>query len=194
MTKTCTHCHSGEIYGRDRCQACFQYLYRTGRDRPLRRCPEGHWTTRPNHCNVCHDPRPLCKNCGGKIARVRGRCLACAKYLNRHGKERPKYNYNPRSHCRNPSCRYPIRRGAPNARGGYCQACYQYRRMRGYDRPQRLTGGNKWCECGNKATHKIKTEDYCKICFNNYHSIFSSTPPKHQPPTATAAQMDTGEQ
>lgn len=74
MTIRCTHC--GHVTARQSpglCTACFQYRWRTKRDRPRHL-----WTGEPLHCPICGAARP--KGVSG-----RGLCGACQVSWNRHG-------------------------------------------------------------------------------------------------------------
>jgi hypothetical protein len=69
--------------------------------------------------------------------------------MRKNGKHRPYYLFTHKDFCKN--CGQP-RRDAMHIKGR-CHACYMYVRRKGVERPERLWNAEKWCECGQSATH-----------------------------------------
>ena len=82
VTTRCANCgataHGADSWCRGRCHACYQYLYRTGRDRPCVPCYQGipvRWT-----CSTC-----------GRVKVRRGReCDRCRVWRWRKGVNWPR--------------------------------------------------------------------------------------------------------
>lgn len=90
----------------------------------------------------------LCENCKTKRATTKiNLCLACWKWLKRHGRSRPRHLYV--KQCMN--CGKPK---VEKFSKGRCVNCYQYKLARGYDRSQKVIDALTplgWCDCGNAA-------------------------------------------
>lgn len=100
-------------------------------------------------CVTCRRERPIV---------ARGRCVACAQYLRRHGVERPPEGFwEGRPTCRNCGCPTPPRKRAR----GRCLACYQYWYRHHVERP--LVRAPRLCgHCGRPTGHLAKGR--CSPC------------------------------
>ena len=140
MAQTCCNCHHpARRLTRGRCDTCYGYLMRHGRERPAHL-----WQT-------------CCSDCGRSPVHALGFCNTCYSYRRKHnGQGRPLHMREFHSQCKNPACRKPITRESNVARRGYCIACYHYRRRNGRQRPPELAGGpGPWCDCGRRATRRL---------------------------------------
>lgn len=119
--KVCANpaCERQDIRARGRCQACYVFLRRHGRDVQ----PEEMRSRRPE--------RP-CGHCGQRPIRARGRCRICYQYWLRTGRERP-------LHRRDGLCAICGERRV--FRQDRCRTCYAYRRQYGKDRSATREGG-----------------------------------------------------
>lgn len=102
-----------------------------------------------------------CRRCKQKRAYSHGRCVACADYLRRNGRERPVEYFT--EECLN--CGKSLIRGGNGLKRtvhgkGLCQACYQYQWAYKRPRPSHLwnTGLYGYCDCGKPATHKAAVQ------------------------------------
>lgn len=143
MTTTCANCgRSDQRITRGRCQACYQYLRKKGVERP-RRLIEYYKLRSITRCRC------------GRPVRALGLCSGCYHYAKRNnGRSRPRHLREYPDRCLNPACRRPL--AGQLVRKGRCPNCYQYRWRTGEDRPAELTGGNRWCECGQPAQHRVE--------------------------------------
>jgi hypothetical protein len=121
---TCANCGQPRPHmARGRCNTCYVYFRRNGRDRP----PEG--------CARRANAGPS-KNCGRPASSsYRGYCRACHMYWWKHGTDRPPQGFAYREHagpCKN--CGQP----APSDRRGYCRPYHRYQGRYGVERPARL--------------------------------------------------------
>ena len=115
------HCQRRDIRARGRCQACYVFVRRHGRDatpdemRSLRRRQE-----------------QSCQNCGERPIRVRGRCQRCYQFFMRTGRERPAAH----ALLHDGMCVVCGRR--PPYRQGRCRSCYGYRSLHRKDRTENV--------------------------------------------------------
>ena len=110
------HCSRRKIYARGRCQACYVFLHRHGRDatpadmRSRRQAPE------------------RCQNCRERTVYARSRCKRCYQFRLRTGRERPSTGQKSTDGlCRNCGRRPPYRLGR-------CRGCYGYLSLHRKDR------------------------------------------------------------
>lgn len=118
---TCANpaCDRRDIRARGRCQACYVFLRRHGRD------------VRREEMRSFRRREVACHNCRRRPARAYGRCHTCYQYWRRTGRERP--------------ITTTVRRredglcGVCGDRRVYrqdrCRSCYAYRQQHGRDRP-----------------------------------------------------------
>lgn len=111
------HCQRKNIRAYSRCQPCYRYFRRHGRDitsaemSPLRRRSEER-----------------CRNCNKRPRYARNRCRRCYQFWLRTGRERPSEGQKGKDGlCRNCGLRPPYR-------SGRCRSCYAYLRMHRKDR------------------------------------------------------------
>lgn len=110
------HCRRRAIHARGRCQACFSFLKRHGRD-----ITRGEMRAR-------RAVRGQCKNCHGRPLYARGRCKRCYQYQRRTGRERVTAGQKSEDGlCRNCGQRPPYRLGR-------CRSCYAYLSLHHQDR------------------------------------------------------------
>ena len=110
------HCERRDIRALGRCQACYVYLKRHGRD------------ATPAEMHARGSER-LCQNCRERPARARGRCQRCYQYWLRTGTERPSAGQR-RSDGMCLNCGQQ-----PAYRFGRCRSCYGYLSLYHKDRP-----------------------------------------------------------
>jgi len=99
-----------------------------------------------------------CKVCGHLKVYLKGRCVSCYYYHQRHGIERPRHLWDKEAKCK--TCGIPLASLGVNPAGrrrqqkGRCIPCVLYIRDHGVERPRRLWGIGEygWCECGRPAT------------------------------------------
>jgi hypothetical protein len=105
-------CERQDIRALGRCQACYVFFRRHGRDA---RASEMRRRRREQPCRIC----------GEQPMRSRGRCRACYAYWLRTGRER--YGQQGKSLCR-------VCQQRPVYRERRCRSCYGFWRSRGRDR------------------------------------------------------------
>lgn len=156
-----------KINAKGRCDACYNYLKRTGVEWPigvkikrLRKCVNCKREIKINakgRCSACYNclmrngiERPIkliakedqfCVDCKEKPVYCMDRCKVCYDYHLRYkGKrKRPAYLRNRHKlNCKNPVCKKPLRLDISPIKG-YCKQCYEYFRKRGVERPAVLT-------------------------------------------------------
>lgn len=111
------HCQRQDIRTRGRCQACYAFLYRHGRD------------IRPEEMGDRYRTDEPCQNCKERPIRARDRCHRCYKYWMRTGRERPSANQaRANGLCANCGRRPPYRQGR-------CRSCYAYLQQHQEDKP-----------------------------------------------------------
>lgn len=111
------HCQRRDIRARGRCQACYVFLRRNGRD------------AKPQEMNARHRVEKPCHNCKERPIRARGRCQRCYEFWIRTGRERPSANQvRADGTCANCRRRQPYRLGR-------CRSCYAYLKLHGKDNP-----------------------------------------------------------
>lgn len=118
-TRICAnpHCQRSDIRSRGRCQACYLFLYRNGRD------------ARPEEMQNRSHLAKICKNCKERPIRARGRCYRCYKYWWRTGLEHPAGNQAGASGlCANCGRRRAYRQDR-------CRSCFAYLQVRKEERP-----------------------------------------------------------
>lgn len=109
------HCQRWDIRARGRCQACYVFLRRHGRDAT----PADMRKSRRHGKRRCH-------NCDEALEFARGRCQRCYQYWLRTGRERPCKGQT--GQCLNCGKRRIYRLGR-------CRSCYGYLRVHHKDRP-----------------------------------------------------------
>jgi hypothetical protein len=113
-------CNRTYVIARGRCQACYVFYKKHGRDpRREEMVLARRWKR-----------RRLCRNCGRRPVRTRGRCSACYNYLLRTGRERPARLYQPRPR-RDPNL-CSICQQRPVYRRGHCRSCHARARLRAW--------------------------------------------------------------
>lgn len=105
------HCRSQDIRARGRCQACYVFLRRHGRD-----------ATPDDMREYRRHAKRRCRNCGEALVFARGRCQRCYQFWLRTGLER-----SHKGQCRNCGKRRTYRRGR-------CRSCYAYLQVHHKDR------------------------------------------------------------
>jgi len=112
------HCQRHLIHARGRCQACYVYLRRHGRD------------ATPPEMGRRGGGREKCHNCRDGLVYARNRCQRCYQYWRRNGSERPSTGQKSRDGlCVNCGRRPPYRFGR-------CRSCYAYLNLHHKDRPE----------------------------------------------------------
>ncbi len=111
------HCTRHKIHAANRCQACYSFLRRHGRDATpadmvMRKKEEGN-----------------CCNCGAVLVYARARCKRCYQYRLRTGRERLVERTVGKGLCLNCGER-------PRYRRGRCRSCFGYLRLHRRDRQE----------------------------------------------------------
>lgn len=152
----CMNCPAETVVAKGRCNACYLYHKRHGKDRPgtLRKL----------------NTKRICTNCMQAKVRHKDLCVACHQYRLTTGKDRPRKLYQRREFCK--VCGIP-RSQVDDLSKGRCPPCAAYWRRTGTSRPRKLwMSQTGYCECGNPAVHieiLVATERYdlCTICYDN---------------------------
>lgn len=112
------HCRRRGIRARGRCQACYVFLRRHGRD-----------ATPAEMRSQRRKAEKRCRNCNERPRYARNRCQRCYQYWMRTGRERPSKGQK----AGDGLCLICGRR--PPYRFGRCRSCYAYLSVHRKDRP-----------------------------------------------------------